>query len=118
MASGFQVQILKANEKCEHHVLVDVSLVLNEDSQGDFDPNYKFLLTLWIYDIKSFQMMPLGQALAQEFSESSIEYILKWFKKQFTVFLKPKSFNVNAQDAANTLKISKILIKVFENVPV
>ena len=32
MASGFQVQILKANEKCEHHVLVDVSLVTNEDN--------------------------------------------------------------------------------------
>lgn len=63
-------------------------------------------------------MMPLGQALAQEFSESSIEYILKWFKKQFSVFLKPKSFNVNAADAQNTIKISKILIKVFENVPV
>lgn len=29
IASGFQVKVLKNNEKCEHHILVDASPLIN-----------------------------------------------------------------------------------------
>ena len=29
MASGYQIKVFKANEKCEHHILVDISMAIN-----------------------------------------------------------------------------------------
>lgn len=75
-------------------------------------------LTLWIYDARTLQMMPFGQALTQGSDALTFEYVLNWFKKQFADFLKPKSINVSCRDLEHTNSLIRAIFKVFQNVPV
>jgi hypothetical protein len=64
VASGFQVKVLKNNEKCDHHILVDASPIIDSlDSDEKLKMQYKMILTISVYDIKTLQMMPIGHAL-------------------------------------------------------
>ena len=64
MASGFQIKILKQNEKHEHHLLIDTQVLLQECKESSDSLNYNFMMTLQLYDLKTLQMMPIGQTLS------------------------------------------------------
>jgi hypothetical protein len=65
VASGFQVKVLKNNEKCDHHLLVDASPIIDSmDLDERLKMQYKMLLTISVYDIKTLQMIPIGHALS------------------------------------------------------
>lgn len=58
LASNFEVKIIRNNEKQDHHVLIDTQIIL--DGLEENKLNYNMMLTLWLYDIRTLQMMPIG----------------------------------------------------------